>query len=273
MQLGKRIGVGATAELYECSEGKLFKCFHSNVSNEVIQTEYRLTQAVQNLSIRVPKLYEKMVLDSGDRGYVMEKLEGKSLEELVLAASAAGQEKEITQMCVEFARLHARMHQIEGVELPEGHSWLKNRISWNKELTEQEKAKLYECIDKLPQKNCLCHNDYHPGNLIVKDDEYSVIDWCDGCSGNPWMDVARTVFVFKSVYVPPEYSKEEADTLNNARKQMGELYLNTYLEATGESDEELKKWMPLVAASRLFVESGADKENMLAIVKNYLSNI
>lgn len=259
------IGVGATAKLYEYGDKKVFKWFRRDLSDRVIEEEYRCTQAVQGLSVHAPKVYE-LVSDGIYHGYVMEKLTGDTLLDKILH----GSQENVTGMCVEFAKLHAQMHQIKGIDLPEGHDWLKRRISWSSDLSQKEKEKLNQAIDELPHQQCLCHNDYHPGNLFVTAKDYRVIDWCDACSGNPWMDVARTTLMFQDESIPEGCSEEEAEQIMRARGQMGKLYREIYLEAIGSRGEELEQWMPLVAASRLFVETGKVKQSYLAMVREYL---
>ena len=128
-------------------------------------------------------------------------------------------------------------------------------------------------MSQLPLEDVLCHNDYHPGNLMDVEGEFCVIDWCDASSGNPWMDVARTMIVFDSISVPEGLSQEGVKQLNDARRQMGDIYIHEYLKLSGKGPKELQLWMPIVAASRLCAEKGVDKERLLTMVKTYLHPI
>lgn len=270
MELGKKIGAGATADLYQYGKGKLFKKFHDDKPDGSIQNEYECTKAVQGLSIKVPKLYE-IHLEEKNRGIVMEYLQGKSMLEVIFQLQEVpGAEKQVEQMCREFARTHYEMHQMQSLTLPDGHEWLIQRISSCEELSEKEKEKLEEALYQLPKGDSICHNDYHPGNLIQVEGEFYVIDWCDASSGNPWMDIARTKIVFDSIGVPEGLPLESAKQLNAARRWMGEIYLEEYMRLSGKSGDELKLWIPIVAASRLSRETGSDKEKLLTTVKAFL---
>lgn len=63
-------------------------------------------------------------------------------------------------------------------------------------------------------------------------------------------------------------SMVKACQLNQARRQMGQIYLEEYLSLVHKDDTELKKWMPVVAASRLKYESGKDKNMLLQNIRS-----
>ena len=102
--------------------------------------------------------------------------------------------------------------------------------------------------------------------------ELYVIDWCDASSGNPWMDIARTMIVFQSTDIPEGMSEESVNQLNEARRWLGDIYFEEYLRVSGKDPKELQLWMPIVAASRLCNETGCDKERLLATVKAFLNS-
>lgn len=43
---------------------------------------------------------------------------------------------------------------------------------------------------ELPERLCLCHNDWHPGNLLVTTNGWVLLDWEYAALGDPAMDVA-----------------------------------------------------------------------------------
>ena len=51
-------------------------------------------------------------------------------------------------------------------------------------LAEAEMQDLYKYIDCLPDGNILCHFDFHPNNIILSDNNYSIIDWMTACKGD-----------------------------------------------------------------------------------------
>ncbi len=44
-----------------------------------------------------------------------------------------------------------------------------------------------------PNKLCLCHNDLHPGNIIVNSGFYSILDWEYASLGDPLVDIACAI--------------------------------------------------------------------------------
>ena len=49
--------------------------------------------------------------------------------------------------------------------------------------------KVYELINSIPFRNTIIHGDYHPGNIMVSDDELILIDMGDVSLGHPIIDL------------------------------------------------------------------------------------
>ena len=81
----------------------------------------------------------------------------------------------------------------------------------------------------------LCHGDFVPSNIIVKENgEYAIIDWSHATQGNGSADVANTYLIF---------------SMRN-QKELAEKYVNLYCEKTGTDKKEVQRWIPIVAAIR-----------------------
>lgn len=64
-------------------------------------------------------------------------------------------------------------------------------------LDESIKYELHTRLEGMPKHNKLCHGDFNPSNIIVKEDGTPYfIDWSHATQGNASADVARTYMLF-----------------------------------------------------------------------------
>lgn len=252
----KLLDKGATADIYEIEEGKVFKKFHNDKPDCSIENEYFCTNKVQTLGLGAPRLYER-VNDQRGRGFIMEYINGKSLLNMML------EEKEnIEDYMVEWARLHYKVNSIHGIDLPSAHDVFLERIRNSSTIKKEEvRQRLIQILDSLPRNDCLCHTDLHPGNIMVTQTQYRIIDWCDTMSDSNWMDVARIMIMSEETNVPEGL---DAKLVASFRQLINEVYLKEYIRLAGESKEELACWMAVFAAVKLDYE---DKEDIPVLEK------
>lgn len=273
MNLNEKIGSGGTAEVYAYEADKIAKVFHDNIPDDAINQEFMVSKLISTVDIRTPKMYE-LIESAKERGYIAERIFGRSMLDYIMK-----QKGDINELLHQFTSTHYQLHNLSfnnildpsvNTKLLSTHEWLKQRISWTNDLTENEKNEIYEELDALPDGNSICHNDYHPDNLIITKDsnEICIIDWCDVSFGNPLADVARTILVFSTTVLPPELPLEIQSMLLEGKKLMKELYVEEYSSLSNMDLIELEKWIPIVAASRLFCEDEFSKEFLLDIIRN-----
>lgn len=65
------------------------------------------------------------------------------------------------------------------------------------ELDATTRYELHTRLEGMPKHNKLCHGDFNPSNIIVKDDgTLYILDWSHATQGNASADVARTYLLF-----------------------------------------------------------------------------
>ena len=93
------------------------------------------------------------------------------------------------------ADLHMKVHQKSIPGLPIYKNHLAYDIAHTKYLSDDQRQKLISVLKALPDRQNLCHGDYHPGNVLITKDGTIIIDWMTACSGSPWVDVARSSMI------------------------------------------------------------------------------
>jgi thiamine kinase-like enzyme len=143
---------------------------------------------------------------------------------------------------------------------------MKERILQSSFLDDAEKKHVLKILDSLPQGTSVCHSDLHPANIIITESgEYRVIDWCDTMCDSPLLDVARTLLIYKSVAPMPGTNLED---LNKSRVAWYYFYKSAWENLAGTSENELNKWLAVLAAVKLAESDSTDHQWMKELIRN-----
>lgn len=242
MELNNIIGVGAQATVY--SSGKYaVKLFKENYDKSNVFYEALINSKVENIGIAVPKVYEVINVEN-KMAIKMDYIKGISLFDAIY--------KDIDNTALyleEMVKLQIAINS-KKILLPFSLKYrLMYKIEQNDELTDTQKNKLLEQLNKLPDGNELCHGDFHGNNILIYDEKYWVIDWIDSTYGCPDGDVCRTYLIY---YL---YARELAD-----------IYLTLYCENTGKAKDRILAWLPVIAGARLSENNSNEKEILLSLI-------
>lgn len=214
MSLGKLIGIGNTANVFEWEDHKILKLFHQDYPLDAIEKEYKNALVIRDMKFLKPKVYE--LISYGDRwGIVYDKIEGETLLEWLIKSGDL-------HKCVSLlSGLHKEILQNETREVQNYKYFLKQHIPYD--LSRDKRKEVLARIDRLPDGFTLCHGDFHPGNILVSDGKAYIIDFMNICYGSRIYDIARTVFLIEYTSIPEEM--ESRDMIIQFRKELTDLYL------------------------------------------------
>ena len=123
----------------------------------------------------------------------------------------------------------------------------RRKITDATNIDDTTKYELLQRLEGMKNHDKLCHGDFVPSNIIVKENgEYAIIDWAHATQGNGSADVANTYLIF---------------SMRN-QKELAEKYVNLYCEKTGTDKKEVQRWIPIVAAIRK-TKGKAEEQEML----------
>lgn len=244
MAKGQLLAKGNTAEIFEYDDNKILKLYLEGISKSVCEQEFFITQNIHRLLGNCPKAYEVVHME-GRNGAIYERIEGQSMLKEMLSNLGS-----FKKNCKLLAHYHSALHQPIDFELPTIKDKLKRDIRHVKELTEFEKEKLYQYIDRLSDGSTLCHFDFHPDNIILCDGKAVIIDWMTACVGDCLSDVARTCILLKYSEVPIK-SFILRRLIRFMQKRLMHNYLKEYIKITGANVEEIFQWELPIAAARL----------------------
>lgn len=242
----KLIGEGYTAEVYALGEDKVLKLFRKGIPEQIIVSEYETAQIVQSYMRNVPRAYE--LLPIGDHlAIVYERIFGQDMLQQMVKLPV-----KVDYYAGLLARTHIEVHKktVMATGKYSVKNKLKNDIEAANFIDRNKKESVLDYLMGLPEGQALCHFDFHPGNIIMRDKEPVIIDWMTACVGDPCADIARTNILLMFGEMPNAgFVKRRFVSL--FQRHVAKEYNAEYLKCEKISRDAVDKWMLPVAAARL----------------------
>ena len=222
-------------------DNKTVKLFVEGYSKADILNEALNQARVEETGLNIAKLLE--VTKKENRwALISEHIEGKSLAELM--KENPEKEEEYINLFIE---IQLNMFSKTAQMLNKLKDKMRRKIE-ETNLSDTIKYDLNTRLESMPKHNKICHGDFNPSNIIIKDDgTIYIIDWAHVTQGNSSADVARTYLLFN---------------LAN-KKELAEKYLNKFSEKSGIEKNYIQKWIPIVAAAHLSKANEEEKEFLM----------
>jgi uncharacterized protein (TIGR02172 family) len=258
MQKGNLIAQGGVSEVYFWGEKTILKLFKEGVSKHDIENEFKLNEAIRQCGLFIPQAIQ-IIEQEGRWGIIFEKAEGEPMLERILKNySISYQEGR------RLAEIHYKIHQCRVGNLPRQKEVFERRILKTDLLSNKKKYLVLKILMRLPERYAVCHNDFHPGNVILNLPGEMIIDWADASGGNPAADVAKTLFLLKYAVIPGSEKNISAPF----RDSLYSRYLERYLALSGIAWDEITLWEVPVAAARLSEGvSKIEEERLMELVE------
>lgn len=227
MNLDRIIAVRTNKTVYRDGE-YCVKVFDDDFSKVDVLNEALNQARVEETGLNVPKIVEVTKID-GKWAIVSEYVPGKTLARLM--EENPDKKDEYLEKFVDW------QIEVQSKKCPL-LTKLRDKMNRKIDLTnfdESIKYELHTRLEGMPKHNKLCHGDFNPSNIIVKEDGTPYfIDWSHATQGNASADVARTYMLFWL-----------AGDIEGAEK-----YLDLFCQKSGTDKRYVQKWMPIVAASQ-----------------------
>ena len=244
--IGKKIGTGRTAEVYEWSDNQVIRLCYPSVSLEEAQREFEVHRLLQEKVPFCVEVYGTQKVE--DRiGILYEKVHGESLSSMIFKNP-----DQIMHYGQIMAATHKSLHSIDFSRLPSLKEALSHIIRHSSHLEERTKEMVLEVLFTLPDGEAICHMDFHPENIYLSGERVTILDWMTAAKGHPLADVARTEMILKYAVIPgvPEDLTRQ---MKVAREELLRGYHETYFpEGISAHDAGLLKSFEIVLlAARL----------------------
>ena len=231
LESGELIGSGRVADVFALGKN-VIKLFRGDWGKQEAFREAHILSVLEGADLPLPCVYAVRQIENR-WGVEMSRAPDATL-------SLTGE-----YLAAWMAELHWRVHQISNKPLTSLKEKLAHNIKSATALSSELRTKLLLQLEQLPDGNCLCHGDFHPGNIMGSEQEPYVVDWLDATSGPADADACRTYLL--ALHHAPELASH---------------YLDAYSIASGCPVESIISWLPIVAAARLS-ENVPDEESRL----------
>lgn len=205
----------------------------SNVFNEAY-----IHTCVEEAGVNVPHIISVTPVNGG-WALSMEYVAGKTLQQMM----DENPEKLDTyiEMLVDI-QIEECQHRVP--KLRNTRYKLEEVINGMTEIDASTRYELLQRIHGMKRHTRLCHGDFVPSNVLIKDDgSYCILDWAHASSGNAGADAAIT------------YMRFSLEDLVKAEK-----YLKTFCKKADMAVQYVQTWMPIVAAAQLAKHVPEEKE-------------
>ncbi len=209
---------------------KTIKLFVENYSKANILNEALIQSRVEeNTDLKISRLLEVSKIQ--DRwALVTEYVEGTPLD--VLMKEYPEKEEEYLEF---FVNIQMEVLSKRVPLLNRTKDKYKRKLTEAQNIDENAKYELLQRLEGMKNHDKLCHGDFVPSNIIVKENgDYSIIDWSHATIGNASGDVANTFLLFTT----------------EQKSELAEKYVELYCKKTGTDKKEIQRWIPIVAAVR-----------------------
>ncbi|MBR3152741.1 MAG: phosphotransferase [Clostridia bacterium] len=209
---------------------KTIKLFIENYSKAAILKE-ALNQArvEEGTDLIIPKLIEVSKIDNR-WALVYEHIEGKTIRELINENPEKTDEYMSRFVDIQLEVLSKKVPLLNKIK-----EKYKEKINSLEDLDDNTRYELQERLDGMKDHTKLCHGDFVPSNVIIKEDgSYAVIDWAHVTQGNASADAANTYM----------------ELIIAGNEDLAQKYIELFVEKSQISKILIQRWLPIVAASR-----------------------
>ena len=242
MELDRVIAVGNDKTIYRDGD-KCIKMFNSRYTKAQVLNEALNQTIIEETGISVPKILEVTVIND-KWAIVMEFIEGKLLSELI--EENPDKKEEYLEL---FLNLQVDVHSKNAPLLKKSKDRISQHIA-ESDLDATTRYHLCSMVEEMPKHSKVCHGDFVPSNIIVKEDGSAyIIDWPHASRGNSSADAAQTYLSF--MFNPGTFDAE--------------TYLKAFCEKSGIPEVTVRKWIPIIAASKTIKAYEREKEALMNI--------
>lgn len=227
---GAPFGKGAQCRVYRKGDLAIKALTPGHRLVDVMREAYALA-IVESLGVPTSNL-RAVYEDHGHLVMEMKYVTGRELMDVMLERAEAGDLDAVLAHLSRMADIQLQMHAAEAHGLESVRGVYRAAIAGAAYIDDAVKGRMLAALDDLPDGGSMCHNDYHPRNILYDGENYTVIDWDTASIGDPAGDVAHTYLA----------------TLLTSR-DMADAYINLYIQRSGMDEARVRRWLPFHAAT------------------------
>lgn len=253
----KMIAQGGEAEIYDIGDEKILRVMRKQ-NGKKFEYENKLFQTLIDNNISVPYVYEYLVID-GRSAEIMQKITGDTM-----LSQFKKQPLKITSEIKRMAKMHM---QILDINSDCGLNSIEDIIHYFTTVTPLIEKKLIDftlkIFEELPHDKHLCHGDFHPGNIMLQDEKYYIIDWSGAYLSNFVSDIAHTYLLMKHIPEIPGLSKIQHSIISFTGSFGAKGYLKEVLKVKKIDLALFSKWTVVMAFLRVYYGMASERSGRI----------
>ena len=186
------LGAGANGRVYRVDEERIVKVYNK-ISNPPEKIRREQESARRAFVHGVPSAIPFELVRVGDElGMIYELVDAKTLGSVVHSSP-----EKLREYALSMSALMKKLHstEMEKDTMPDARMTLRlwaDIAAKSDYYTKDDMQRVYDLIDSIPLRNTFIHGDFHPGNIMVQNDELILIDMGDASVGHPVIDLLGT---------------------------------------------------------------------------------
>lgn len=228
LKLDNPIAQRKTKTVYKDGD-KTIKLFVENYSKSAILNEaLNQSRVEEGTDLNIPKLLEVSKVDNR-WALVFEHIDGTTLDKMM------EQDKEnIDKYLNQFVDIQLNILSKTVPLLNPIKEKYKRKIN-SLDLSDNVRYELLQRLDSMKDHVKLCHGDFNPSNIVIKEDgSIAILDWSHVTIGNASADAANTYMLF----------------IMEGKQEIADKYLDLFATKSNIEKNLIQRWIPIVAASR-----------------------
>lgn len=228
----------------------MLKLYNASSPYEIIVNEYNFAKKVYDAGIPCPKTYDFVTDGKGRFGIRFERIPGKRSFCTAMSLEPENFEKysrEFAKFCRELHSIHvdtSLFPSIKDVDL--------QMLDESPFFTEEEKVKIADFINRVPDSDIAHHGDLHYGNAIMTDRGNFFIDLGDFAYGHPYFDLGQVLL--SSCYPYEEYIKYAFHIEPEDGVRFWHYFVKEYFGEDADIDEVTEMLRPYAGLMSLLIE-------------------
>ena len=223
---------------------KIIKVFDPEYSKANVLNEALNQARVEETGLKIPKLLEVSTVD-GKWSITTEYIKGKTMVQLM--EENPDKTEEYLERLVD---IQLEIHSKKAPLLNKLKDKMDRKIN-EADLTATQKYELHARLAGMPKHDKVCHGDFNPSNIIIREDGSAyIIDWAHATRGNASADAARTYLLFWL----------------EGKEELAKKYIELFCKKSDTARQYVQRWLPIVAASQSVKGNPHERELLLSWV-------
>ena len=239
------LGAGANGRAYRLDDERIVKVYNK-ISNPPEKIRREQESARRAFVHGVPSAIPFELVTVGDElGMIYELVDANTLGSVVHNSP-----EKLREYALRMSALMKKLHstEMEKDTMPDARMTLRlwaDIAAKSDYYSEEDMQSVYDLIDSIPVRNTFIHGDYHPGNIMVQNDELILIDMGDASVGHPVIDLLGTYHLLSlTPKKNPDVAMRYLGMTAEEAVRMWDIFIRDYLgtdddKAVAELEESL----------------------------------